>query len=119
MSGAVDVETGQEEAGQAWERLDELGGETKIPESGRVFFAGEAAVQALFEVLGDDPFEDIDIDEQITDEDLDPWCSDTAHWAVTAWAGWVEEPQSDRVRRREFWEWWLTRAVPEVWHTVS
>lgn len=47
--------------------------------------------------------------------DLDPYSRDATYWAAGAYAGGtVLQPASDPQRRREFWEWWLTTAVPSA-----
>lgn len=79
-----------------------------------IFFVGEAALEALYVALGDSSFEEQVVDEQVLDSDLDPWHTDTAGWAVIAWAGDIWEERSNSNRRHEFWEWWLYEAIPEA-----
>jgi hypothetical protein len=105
--------TAGEVAGEAWEQLEALSEAGAISDA--CFFAGEAARAALGATLGWDPFDGVFLSTHETDADLDPWCSDTAKWAATAWAGGTWEPGSDPVRRQEFWHWWLTEAVPQAW----
>jgi hypothetical protein len=76
------------------------------------FYVCEAAVETLFVASGLFRFDLGDSSPEETDADMDPWSSDTAHWASTAYAGRVWEPSSDPVKRKEFWEWWLKEAVP-------
>jgi hypothetical protein len=75
----------------------------------------DAAVETLFVASGLFQFDSPDFTEEMTDADVDPWSSDTAKWASTAYAGAVWDPSSDPVMRKEFWEWWLTEAVPRAW----
>jgi len=110
-----DPQRAEDNARQAWEKFESLGRELIGPP----FLAGHAAVQALLEVVGRDPFEKVTITELSSDRDLDPWCSDTALWAAAASSGKVGDPQSDLVKRRDFWEWWLTEAIPLSWQVAS
>lgn len=99
---------------QAIEASDFLGnfGKNLDPSFENAFFSGAAALRALEEILSKNPFDGALIDDDTTDSDLDPWCSDTALYAASAYAGPVWEKGSDTVKRREFWNWWLTDAIP-------
>jgi len=102
------------EADEVWHKMESLGATQEGKTIGDAFYAGQAAVEALMEVSGKDPFKDIIIDRSFTDSDLDPWSSDTAHWAVAAYAGSSGKVNSGAVRRQEFWEWWLEHAIAEA-----
>ncbi|MBW4506868.1 MAG: hypothetical protein KME64_10195 [Scytonematopsis contorta HA4267-MV1] len=61
----------------------------------------------------DEEFEQDDINYDLTDADVDAYESDSSFWAAAAYAnGPVWEPMSDATKRLEFWDWWLTTAVP-------
>jgi hypothetical protein len=79
-----------------------------------------AAAGALNETLGFyalDPL--LDIDEQTSDRELDPWSYDTAAWGVEAVAGRTKAADSDPIQRRAFWLWWLWEAIPEAYRAAS
>jgi hypothetical protein len=107
----IQIEIAQEEAGKYWEELEQLGNGAIRPYHG--FFAGQACIQALFEVLGRDPFEGIELlPDEFKHSDLDPWCSDTAIWAEVALTDPGPFVDSDDFKRKEFWTWWLKDAIP-------
>lgn len=100
------------EVQRIWNRLGEMQEDYGIGLQAN--FVGLAAALALFEALGTDPFEDIPLDKATRDTDLDVSSSDTALLAVSAYAGPLWDPTSNPLRRREFWIWWLTDAIPGV-----
>jgi hypothetical protein len=103
-------------AEEGWEKLEQLGYSFGNIAVHRALYAGNAAVEALFAVLDRPPFNQADIGESDTDADLDPWSSDTALWAVTAYSGGTWEASADLSKRQEFWSWWLKKAIPTAWH---
>ena len=57
-----------------------------------------------------------DIDDDSVDADLSPDERDAAYFASCVCAGgFPRAERSSPVRRREFWEWYLRKAVPEAW----
>ena len=77
--------------------------------------AGYAALRALDVARRDEPSDLSRPDSAVRDEDLEPHQRDSAYLAAAADAGgspW--EPQSSADRRRDYWNWWLTEAVPAV-----
>jgi hypothetical protein len=100
-----------------WAYLDELA----VTPFGftQAFLAGFAAVKALSEVLGGDQFQNVSINEITTDQGLDPWSSDTAAQAASAYSGPVWIANSDISLRKVFWEWWLDVAIPIAWQFVE
>ncbi len=51
----------------------------------------------------------------LLDADVDPYELDTTFFASSSYAGgtiWQEE--SDPIRRKEFWGWYLDQAIPQV-----
>jgi len=112
MKNTTSIDSAQNEANNAWEYLERLGETKNNMTWGNAFYAGQAALEALQEVLGRDPFKEIIIDENTTDSDLDPWCSDTAHWAVIACSGFAIDRASDVDKGQAFWGWWLKEAIP-------
>lgn len=114
MNNTVPVDLAQDEADRAWEYLERLGGERREMALGNAFYAGQAALEALQEALGRYPFGKVIIEKDMTDLDLDPWCSDTAHWTVIAYSGFTNNPATEIEKRQLFWEWWLKEAIPSA-----
>jgi hypothetical protein len=113
----VAAKTVDGQLGDAWKYFEQLA-YTSVG-SDNVFFAGFAAVKAVSEVLGRDQFKNTLIDEEATDQSLDPWSSDTAAHAAAAYGGPVWIAVSDISRRKDFWEWWLDVAVPAAWQACE
>jgi hypothetical protein len=74
--------------------------------------ACEAAYSALYETLGYESLGKLAELENYTDYDLPPHRCDSAAHAVIAHAGGTRKEPVDLNQRREFWEWWLTKAIP-------
>lgn len=81
----IKKDIGQSIAQQGWNWLEELGAKTSIETGPGSFFAASAAWEALMEVTGKDPFNGVEIAETTSDDDLDPWSSDTTKWASYAY----------------------------------
>ena len=111
----VDTESAAAEAEQTWDWLTNDYGDRQEEIPDRILFALTSALEALFTAFGEERFEGVIITGVSTDDDLDPWSSDTALWAVEAIAGPARDPGSDSAKRLEFWTWWLTEAVPAAW----
>lgn len=106
----------EEEVGEFWSYMDGVAAET---EGGPPVGVGYAAVEALHTAVADEEFNPLAIDYSLTDEDVDPYEHDTAFAAAADYAGgptW--EPKSDASKRREFWHWWLSEAIPAAWWAV-
>jgi len=112
LEGSVQARVAERAALAAWHRLDRLGREMSIGKG--PYFACEAAREALKAALGRPPFGDVAITDRYAEDDLDPYCSDTAHWAMLAWEEDAEGEEAESAKRREFWHWWLTEAIPQV-----
>lgn len=81
-----------------------------------VIAAGYSTIKTLSTALWDERFDPTSIDYTLTNEDLDPDYTDSALFASYAYAnGSVWEEDSNDKKRLEFWEWWLTEAVPKAW----
>lgn len=77
--------------------------------------AGLAAIAALNTALYDEEFDPDNIDYNLTDADMDAYETDSSFWAAAAYAnGPIWEPMSNANKRLEFWDWWLTTAVPKA-----
>ncbi len=115
LRGITETNIANQQVEKAWERLDKLGSDLTASSSSSPLFAAQAAISAVKESIGEFPFAGIQIDEFTGDEELDPWCTDTALWAAAAFAGRIGDDTSDSAKRREFWEWWLMQALPTAW----
>lgn len=108
LRGRLSPFNGRRAAQDAWRQLA-----TAPPNDPQTQAAVQAALQAMSEVLGADPFHAVSLRNSASDADLDIAASDTARWAAAAYSG------TDARRRGEFWQWWLYEAVPLAWNTSS
>lgn len=77
---------------------------------------GFAAANVVTTSLVDERFDPQNLEEDILDDALDPYEWDAGFYASAAYSeGFSREEQSNRSRRREFWEWYLIEAVPSSW----
>jgi hypothetical protein len=109
LAGSIDEAEVREAAGKLWGHVDNMI-VTLGPES--PLHVGYAASKALLAAMFDEPLDAVDANPDRTDEGRDPRQLDTAFIASAAAADgspWM--PESDPVRRREFWDWWLGAAA--------
>jgi hypothetical protein len=79
-------------------------------------YAGYAVVKAVFTLFEDEEFDPEKIEYNEIDASRDAYHLDASYLAASAYArGSAGEPGADAAKRLEFWEWWLTEAVPELW----
>ncbi len=77
-----------------------------------------AALNTARFALFDAPFDAAHLDPT-SDDVVDPEEIDPAVYAAGAFSGGGEwNPESDPLRRRAFWEWYLDEAVPAAWSAV-
>jgi hypothetical protein len=119
LEGRGNVSAARKTANRAWKFLEALGSTEAGFGLGNAFDAATAASASLLHILGRDPFGDIEIDEHTSDDELDPWASDTAKWAANAYAGIIGQPESDAAKRLAFWTWWLNEAIPLAWQASA
>jgi len=87
-------------------------GEDQMP----AFFSAESVLAAATLILGSRTFDPYAIEPNTEDEELDSDRWDSAYFAAAAFAGGLPgDPQSSATKRKEFWQWYLTEAVPEAW----
>jgi len=98
-----------------------------------VWYACSACYHALSMVLGRKPFQLPNVDPSLTDEMLNGTTADVAAAAVKAYTainsdeldvGWSKETVPSAIRfdvkkRQDFWEWWLTEAIPAAWELAA
>jgi immunity protein Imm5 of predicted polymorphic toxin system len=78
-----------------------------------------ASIKALCRAFNDQGFDPTRIDPRATDGHIPPRSTDAAFDAAVASADGVPwDETSNGARRLEFWEWWLTQAVPAAWAAV-
>jgi hypothetical protein len=81
-------------------------------------FAAESVLAAATLVLGSRTFDPYAIEPTTQDVELDSDRWDSAYFAAAAYAGGLlGDPQSSASKRKEFWQWYLTDAVPEAWRS--
>jgi hypothetical protein len=81
-----------------------------------VSMVGCAAVFALGVALEDEDFDPEQFDYAIDDDALEPYDEDTAWHAVTAYAYRAsQDADTNRAKRQEFWERWLTEGVAQAY----
>jgi hypothetical protein len=104
------------------DRLQEIWVDLEIAEinstySEKAFAAVSAAFETLHIILkGFDNWKEWKFCDDDTDDDLGMWGNDSASWASNAWAGWIMDMDAAHSQKRlEFWEWWLTEAIPQAW----
>ena len=73
----------------------------------------------LFIMVRRDGSEECPDEQDYTDADGDAWSTDTAGWAVAAFAKPIWTQDSDDAKRLEFWTRWLATAVPTVWEAAT
>ncbi|WP_279637400.1 Imm5 family immunity protein [Corallococcus interemptor] len=101
---------------QAWDHMVEL---SFSDEGSRGVAAGLSAVQALRTCIDDEAFVLLGVDERLRDDQVDAEDMDASMFAAAAYAGgpaW--DASSDSARRLQFWEWWLSEAVPLAYQLV-
>lgn len=118
LNGSLDFEIARN-ASALDELYQLLGGDLEDEVPATVEFAGEAAYCAFVNIRHQ-PFQNLLVDEKLTDDKFySQLGGDAASSAVKAFAGvlmdgyWVKK--SDPQKRLEFWEWWLTEAIPQAW----
>ncbi len=118
MAGQIDAERVDAVIEEAWEWLPGLRAEGwGNPDA---YNAGAAAVFALQETRGEGFLEDVRIGEDDPDDEFfEPGIGDTALFAAAAFAGPSWDSTFDPVKAREFWTWWLGKAIPTVWEVAE
>lgn len=101
-----------------WEYAEEVASHSKS----MAIAVGYGAALALLTAIDDENFSPDEINVHLTDsQEFD--CNDASFFAAVAYANgpcWdiVANPKPDSAKRRQFWEWWLTKAVPAAWQSV-
>jgi hypothetical protein len=84
-----------------------------------VYLIGYAANRVLYQAFCDSGFDPEKAGEVLSDEDLSPYYMDASYLSsVAAAGGFPSQKEADPAKRLEFWEWWLSEAVPQAWDSV-
>ncbi|RUT04272.1 hypothetical protein DSM106972_045000 [Dulcicalothrix desertica PCC 7102] len=118
LAGTISVEVAENESERLWREMQQLG----YGGHGMVFTVGCAAVAALDTAIDDETFDPDDIDFNLTDNE-DTEGNDSSFFAACAYADgavWkTVSGEQNPIKRLEFWNWWLTQAVPAAWSAVE
>ncbi|RKH88048.1 hypothetical protein D7Y21_16485 [Corallococcus sp. AB045] len=102
---------------RAWDHMVEL---SSSDEDSQGAAAGFSAVQALLTCIDDETFQLTEDDENLRDNQVDAEDMDASMFAAAASAGGPSwDASSDPERRLQFWEWWLSEAVPHAYRAVA
>ncbi|MFP2896018.1 Imm5 family immunity protein [Corallococcus sp. 4LFB] len=116
--GRLDKGEAQARWQQAWDHMVELSYSDVDDQSGAA--AGFSAAQALRTCLEDEVLPQSEVDEGLRDNQIDAEDMDASMFAAAAYAGGPSwDASSDPARRRQFWEWWLSDAVPRAYRSVA
>jgi hypothetical protein len=113
---AFDTEEGLTQYDEFWCYFDnKSSGDPAAAESFQISI-GYAAALCFYVAFIDENFDENYIDVNLEDAE-DPYEMDVAQIVSIAYAdGGVGDPNSNKLKRKEFWQWWLTEAVPQAWN---
>lgn len=119
LDGSIAAPIALDHLGDIQEGLGTMLGYAEEDFSAQAYDICLATAEALSQALGLGPFDGLEITSTTTDENLIGKGAAAAA-AVKAFSGIFEDHLStrdyDAERRRSFWMWWLTEAIPEAWH---
>jgi hypothetical protein len=115
LAGSGDQDAAKEKMEKGWEWAINDYGDRVEELSNEAMCALLTAVEAMYVALGNDRWKGLTIRDSWTDADLDAWTSDAPKWAAIALTGSVWKQMPDSSKRREFWKWWLTEAIPSAY----
>ena len=91
-----------------------------------VLYAGVASREALNMVIGLKPFSTYILTNNITDENISAGNGDGASAAIKAYSTIYNYEDKSKIKthfdpqkKLEFWEWWLTEAIPKAWELAQ
>ncbi|MBW4507121.1 MAG: hypothetical protein KME64_11490 [Scytonematopsis contorta HA4267-MV1] len=117
-AGKISKSVAEKESNRLFREMQQMGYEGY----GMVFTVGCAAVASLDTAMDDETFDPDDIDLNLTDYQ-DAEGNDATFFAACAYADgpiWKTASVEHSITKRlEFWEWWLTQAVPAAWSTIK
>lgn len=117
LDGAVDRAYAERATSSVFNTLNAL---AAVPGNEVPHFVGLSADRALATALSDERFDPDALNLSLTDAARDAWTYDATYFAAGAAAdGPLTQPDTDAGKRRAFWEWWLTQAVPAAWEAVD
>lgn len=119
LDGSIAAQIALDHLGDIQEGLGTMLGYAEEDFSAQAYDICLAVAEALSQTLGLGPFDGLEITATRTDEDLIGKGAAAAA-AVKAFSGIFEDQLStrdyDAERRRSFWIWWLTEAIPAAWN---
>lgn len=120
LKGEIDLKNAWEEANERWYEVGNVW--TEILEYRPDFpvdsaHACNAALHALHETLGVQFLGKLKNWYLYDDDELSkhPFACDTASSAMIAYVGVGNSNSLTSQKRLEFWQWWLTEAIPQAW----
>lgn len=118
MAGTISKEVAKKDSERFWQEMQQLG----YSDSKMAFTVGCAAAQALNTAIEDENFNSGNIDYNLTDN-WDTEGNDASFFAACAYTNgsvWKTNwGNSQSKKRLQFWEWWLTQAVPMAWEAFA
>ena len=113
LRGDISWDAAWEIKNRSWSKLDDLINEGKHLNA---VYTGYSAANVITTALSDERFALPEVKAAQLDDDLDPYEWDASFCASIAYAnGAPWDDQSNKERRREFWKWYLSAAIPEIW----
>lgn len=124
LLGLIDVQFTWKEANNYWDEVGNLIQEILEDFEKKVFNTAHvcnASLHALHETLGVEFLGKLKNWAKYNDEQLSNhfFACDTAASAVIAYAGGGNVSPFDPEKRLDFWEWWLTEAIPQAWELAN
>jgi hypothetical protein len=115
LNGRTSLEAARQAAGNYWYVMGNISDytlrERREDSAIKAGYAGHAALMALNETVFGSMFERITGWQAMTDDNMG-YARDCATEAVKAYSGCKGMTLVDFDKRLEFWEWWLTEALP-------
>jgi Immunity protein Imm5 len=113
----ISIEEALEEQKKIWELLLNMFSDDEYQTDyyQRAISTAMSAYKGLEIIFFDNVPDVINNRENYSDEDIEMHENDSAYWAATAYAGpeW-DLKSSDKIKRLEFWKWWLEEVLLKV-----
>lgn len=111
-----EAETGLAMYDEYWSYFDNKTSEDPAAAGSPQISIGYGAALCFYVALIDENFEPDQLELELEDAE-DPYEMDVAQLVANAWAsGGPGGPDFERLKRMEFWRWWLTEAVGQAWN---
>ncbi|MFV0387737.1 MAG: Imm5 family immunity protein [Pyrinomonadaceae bacterium] len=113
IGNEVEKDISEKKAYNEWSYFDSL--ETESESEMRAVSVGYASVNNVYVAVRDEVFHDVLEDEL----DEDPYMWDTAFYSFLAFTGFGGENPVNIDQNRDFWDWYLSEAVPKAYESIS